>query len=164
MRRQHQVSEYLEVVETFDETLPTWTLSTDFVVGFPTETEHDHEQSMALLRETRPEKVNVTRFSKRPGTDAAEMNGLGGTVKKERSSAMSDLKREIVGAAYESMVGDRREVLVVQEGTGDSVKCRDQAYRQLIVQHAGEYGIEPGEFLTVDVVGQNTMYAFGEPV
>jgi MiaB-like tRNA modifying enzyme len=164
MRRQHQVSEYLEVVETFDEALPTWTLSTDFVVGFPTETEHDHEQSMALLRETRPEKVNVTRFSKRPGTDAADMKGLGGTVKKERSSAMSDLKREIVGEAYEAMVGDRREVLVVQEGTGDSVKCRDQAYRQLIVQHAGEYEIEPGDFLTVDVVGQNTMYAFGEPV
>jgi MiaB-like tRNA modifying enzyme len=164
MRRQHQVSEYLEVVETFDDALDHWTLSTDFIVGFPTETDRDFRQSMALLGETRPEKVNVTRFSKRPGTDAADMKGLGGTVKKERSKAMSELKREIVGEAYAAMVGDRREVLAVRPGTGDSVKCRDSAYRQVIVEDAPEWGVEPGDFLEVEVTGQNTMYAFGEPV
>jgi tRNA A37 methylthiotransferase MiaB len=119
---------------------------------------------MALLRETRPEKINVTRFSKRPGTDAADMKGLGGTKKKERSKAMSELKREVVGDAYEAMVGDRREVLAVRPGTGDSVKCRDSAYRQVIVQNASERGVEPGDFLEVAITGQNTMYAFGEPV
>ncbi|GAB3683380.1 tRNA (N(6)-L-threonylcarbamoyladenosine(37)-C(2))-methylthiotran sferase [Salinarchaeum chitinilyticum] len=164
MRRQHQVSEFLEVVETFDETLGEWTLSTDFICGFPTETDADHEQSMALLREVRPEKVNVTRFSKRPGTDAADMKGLGGTVKKERSKEMSAVKRELVGNVYEEMVGERRSVLVVEEGTADSVKCRDGAYRQIIVQNAGERGIEPGDWLTVEVTGHQTMYAFGEPV
>ncbi|MFC7231520.1 tRNA (N(6)-L-threonylcarbamoyladenosine(37)-C(2))-methylthiotransferase [Saliphagus sp. GCM10025308] len=165
MRRQHQVSEYLEVVETFDEALGYWTLSTDFIVGFPTETDHDHEQSMALLRETRPEKINVTRFSKRPGTDAAEMKGLGGTIKKERSKAMSELKLEIVGAAYEEMVGETREnALVVEEGTGDSVKCRDSAYRQLIVRNASEYGLEPGQFVDLEVTSANTVYAFAEPI
>ncbi|MFC4989650.1 tRNA (N(6)-L-threonylcarbamoyladenosine(37)-C(2))-methylthiotransferase [Saliphagus infecundisoli] len=165
MRRQHQVGEYVEVVETFDSVLEYWTLSTDFIVGFPTETDRDHAQSMALLRETRPEKVNVTRFSKRPGTDAADLKGLGGTIKKERSKEMSELKSEVVGAAYEGMVGERREdVLVVEEGTGDSVKCRDSAYRQIIVQDAGEYGIEPGDFIDCEITGQNTVYAFGEPV
>jgi MiaB-like tRNA modifying enzyme len=164
MRRQHQVSEYLEVVETFDDELEYWTLSTDFIVGFPTETDHDFQQSMALLRETRPEKINVTRFSKRPGTDAADMKGLGGTLKKERSKAMSELKRDVVRDAYEEMVGERREVLAVRPGTEDSLKCRDSAYRQVIIQEASEYGIEPGDFVDVEITGQNTMYAFGEPV
>jgi len=164
MRRQHRVEKFTEIVETFDDRLAHWTLSTDFVVGFPTETDHDHEQSMALLREVRPEKVNVTRFSKRPGTDAAEMKGLGGTLKKERSKEMSAVKRDIVERAHESMVGDRHEVLVVEQGTADSVKCRDGAYRQVIVQNAPEYGLEPGDFCEVEVTGQNTMYAFGEPV
>src|SRR6056297_2278200 len=164
MRRQHQVSEFREVVETFEDRLDEWTLSTDFIVGFPTETAADHEMSMDLLREVRPEKVNVTRFSKRPNTDAAEMKGLGGTLKKERSKAMSDLKMDVVGGAYESMVGERRSVLVVKEGTGDSVKCRDQAYRQIIVQNASEHGVEPGDFLDVEVTGHQTVYAFGEPV
>ncbi len=164
MRRQHQVSEFREVVDTFDRHLDHWTLSTDFIVGFPTETDHDHEQSMALLREVRPEKMNVTRFSKRPGTDAADMKGLGGTVKKERSKEMSAVKREIVGEAYEAMVGSHKRVLAVEPGTGESVKCRDPAYRQVIVQEASEHGVEPGEFLRVEITDQNTMYAFGEPV
>ncbi|ODR83402.1 tRNA modifying enzyme [Haladaptatus sp. W1] len=164
MRRQHQVEEYVEIVETFDEYLDYWTLSTDFIVGFPTETDDDHEQSMALLRETRPEKLNVTRFSKRPNTDAAEMKGLGGTKKKERSKEMSELKMDIVGAAYDEMVGTEKRVMVVEEGTGDSVKCRDEAYRQIIVQNASEHGIEPGDFLDVEVTSHQTVYAFGTPV
>ncbi|MFC6725313.1 tRNA (N(6)-L-threonylcarbamoyladenosine(37)-C(2))-methylthiotransferase [Halobium palmae] len=164
MRRQHQVSEFVEVVETFDEALDHWTLSTDFIVGFPTETDADHEQSMALLREVRPEKINVTRFSKRPGTDAADMKGLGGTVKKERSKAMSELKMEIVGEAYGAMVGDERRVLAVEAGTGDSVKCRDSAYRQVIVRNATDHGVEPGDFLDVEITSHQTVYAFGTPI
>ncbi|WP_075938117.1 tRNA (N(6)-L-threonylcarbamoyladenosine(37)-C(2))-methylthiotransferase [Halosegnis longus] len=164
MRRQHRVGKFREIVETFDDRLDHWTLSTDFIVGFPTETDADHEQSMELLREVRPEKINVTRFSKRPGTDAADMKGLGGQTKKDRSKAMSELKMDVVGEAYGSMVGERHEVLVVEEGTGDSVKCRDGAYRQLIVQHAGEHGVEPGDFLTVEVTGAQSVYAFATPV
>jgi tRNA A37 methylthiotransferase MiaB len=164
MRRQHCVAEYLEVVEAFDDALDYWTLSTDFIVGFPSETDADFRQSLDLLRETRPEKINVTRFSKRPGTDAADMKGLGGTLKKERSSEMTDLKMDVVADAYESMVGDRREVLVVEQGTGDSVKCRDSAYRQVIVQNAAEHGLEPGDFTEVEITSHQTVYAFGRPV
>ena len=164
MRRQHNVDEFREVVDAFDERLDGWTLATDFIVGFPTETEADHEASMALLGEVRPEKVNVTRFSKRPGTDAADMKGLGGTVKKERSRAMTDLKMAIMDEVYGDMVGERREVLVVEPGTGDSVKCRDGAYRQIVVRGAGERGIAPGDFLDVEVTSHETVYAFGEPV
>src|SRR6056297_405888 len=161
MRRQHQVSEYLEVVETFDDALPYWTLSTDFIVGFPTETDYDHEQSLALLRETRPEKINVTRFSKRPGTDAAEMKGLGGQTKKDRSSEMTDVKMEVVGEAYESMVGTEREVLFVEDGTAESLVGYDSAYRQVAVPGA-EKDAELGDIVTCRVTGQNTVYALGE--
>ncbi|KAB1198634.1 MULTISPECIES: tRNA (N(6)-L-threonylcarbamoyladenosine(37)-C(2))-methylthiotransferase [Haloferax] len=164
MRRQHRVDKFRDIVETFDQTLGYWTLSTDFIVGYPTETDDDHAKSMDLLREIRPEKINVTRFSKRPGTDAADLKGLGGTIKKERSKEMSEAKMDIVAAAYEEMVGTEHDVLVVEEGTGDSVKCRDEAYRQIIVQNASEHGLEPGDFARVTVTAHQTVYAFGEPV
>jgi len=144
--------------------LEEWTLATDFIVGFPTETEADFEQSMALLRETRPEKINVTRFSKRPGTDAADMKGLGGTVKKERSKAMTDLKMDVVGEAYESMVGDRRSVLVVEDGTDESMVGYDRAYRQVAIPGAETEGVELGDTVDVGVTGQNTVYALGDLV
>ncbi|WP_410766947.1 tRNA (N(6)-L-threonylcarbamoyladenosine(37)-C(2))-methylthiotransferase [Haloferax sp. DFSO60] len=164
MRRQHRVDKFKQIVDIFDRELEYWTLSTDFIVGYPTETDEDHQLSMDLLNEVRPEKINVTRFSKRPGTDAADLKGLGGTLKKERSKEMSEAKMDIVAAAYEEMIGTEHEVLVVEEGHGDSVKCRDEAYRQIIVQNASEYGLEPGDFTTVEVTAHQTVYAFAEPV
>ena len=163
MRRQHRVREFVEVVETFDAALDHWTLATDFIVGFPTETDADHRRSLALMREVAPERVNVTRFSKRPGTDAAAMKGLGGTLKKARSSEMTDLKLSITGEAYAAMVGTTREVLAVEPGTGDSVKTRDPAYRQIVVREAGARGIEPGDSLEVVVTDAEPTYAIGEP-
>ena len=164
MRRQHQVQEFLEVVETFDEHLEEWTLATDFIVGFPTETDGDFEQSQALLREVRPERINVTRFSKRPGTDAAEMKGLGGQIKKNRSKAMAELKSEVVGEVYDSLVGERREVMVVEPGRGESMKCRDGAYHQVVIPDAESQGVGPGDVLDVEITDAETVYAFGEPV
>ena len=164
MRRQHRVEKFETIVETFDARVDHWTLSTDFIVGFPTETDVDHEQSMALLENTRPEKINITRFSKRPGTDAAEMKGLGGTIKKERSKEMSELKRQICTEVHASMVGETHDVLVVEDGVGDSVKCRDEAYRQVIITNASERGVEIGDFLTVEITASEAMYCFGEPI
>ena len=164
MRRQHRVGKFEEIVESFDATLDHWTLSTDFIVGFPTETDADHERSMALLEATRPEKINITRFSKRPGTDAAGMKGLGGTVKKERSKAMSALKRQICTETHAAMVGETHEVLVVEGGTGDSLKARDEAYRQVIITDADERGVEIGDVLEVEITAHEAMYCFGKPV
>ncbi|KOX94472.1 tRNA modifying enzyme [Haloarcula rubripromontorii] len=164
MRRQHAVSEYLEVVETLDDKLDYWTLSTDFIVGFPTEEPADHEQSMALLRETRPEKINVTRFSKRPGTDADDMKGLGGQVKKDRSKEMSEAKMELMAEAYEEMVGRTSSVLLVEDGTDESLVGYDEAYRQVVIADAQERGLAVGDTVDVEITSHNTVYAFGEPV
>jgi threonylcarbamoyladenosine tRNA methylthiotransferase CDKAL1 len=164
MRRQHRVGKFREVVAAFDDRLDHWTLSTDFIVGFPTEDDDDHELSMELLADVRPEKINITRFSKRPGTDAADMKGLGGTVKKERSKAMTDLKMDVCRETYESMVGETHEALVVEEGTADSVKCRDEAYRQVIVTDAEAKGVEVGDFIEVEITQNETVYCYGEPV
>ena len=164
MRRQHSVGEYVEVVETFDAHLDYWTLATDFVAGFPTETDRDHEQSLALLEETSPEKINITRFSKRPGTDAAGMKGLGGTIKKERSKGLTDVKMEVVGAAHEAMVGRESEVLVVEDGTDDSMVGYDRAYRQVAIPGAERAGVELGDVVDVEITGHNTVYALGELV
>ncbi len=163
MRRQHTVDEFREMVAAFDDALDRWTLATDLIVGFPTEDDDDFARTVDLVREVRPERINVTRFSKRPGTDAAEMKGLGGTLKKERSKALSEVKRDVCDDAYDAMVGTEREVQAVEPGTGDSVKCRDDAYRQVVVQNAPEWGVTPGDRLSVEVTEARTVYALGQP-
>jgi len=164
MRRRHRTPEFEEIVAAFDDRLEYWTLATDFIVGFPTETDADFQQSLELLQEVEPEKVNVTRFSKRPGTDAAELDGLGGTIKKERSSAMTDLKMDVVGAAHDAMVGEEHTVLLTQDGTEDSLVGYDEAHRQVAIPEAESMGLELGDFVDVEITGHNTVYALGEPI
>jgi threonylcarbamoyladenosine tRNA methylthiotransferase CDKAL1 len=164
MRRQHSVAEYVEVVETFDEYLDYWTLSTDFIAGFPTEEPEDHAQSLALLGETRPEKINVTRFSKRPGTDADDMKGLGGQTKKDRSKEMTELKMDVVADAYESMVGTEQSVLLTEDGREESLVGYDEAYRQVVVADGETRGLSVGDTVDVEITSHNTVYAFGEPL
>ena len=164
MRRQHSVSEYVEVVETFDDYLDYWTLSTDFIVGFPTEEPGDYAQTLALLRETRPEKINITRFSKRPGTDADDMQGLGGQTKKDRSKEMTELKMDVVADAHESMVGTEQSVLLTEDGREESVVGYDEAYRQVVVADGETRGLSVGDTVDVEITSHNTVYAFGEPL
>ncbi|WP_136689905.1 tRNA (N(6)-L-threonylcarbamoyladenosine(37)-C(2))-methylthiotransferase [Halorhabdus amylolytica] len=164
MRRRHRTPQFVEIVDAFEDRLDYWTLATDFIVGFPTESDADFRASMDLLERVEPEKLNVTRFSKRPGTDAAEMDGLGGTEKKERSKAMTDLKMDVVGTAHEAMVGERRCLLLVEDGTEDSLVGYDEAHRQVAVPGAESMGLALGEFVDVEITGHNTVYALGEPV
>ncbi len=162
MRRQHRVEEFIEVVETFDAALDEWTLSTDFIVGYPTETAEDFEASLELMERVRPERVNITRFSKRPGTDAAALHGLGGSIKKERSKEMTARKHEMLDAVHEALVGTVRSVLVVEPGTGESVKCRDDAYHLIVVPEAP--ALTPGDRLEVAITDAESTYAIARPV
>lgn len=162
MRRQHRVEEFVAVVDTFDAHLEEWTLATDFIVGFPTERDADFQSSLALLEEVRPERINITRFSKRPNTDAAKLDGLGGQVKKDRSKAMTHRKHEILAAVHGDLVGSRRSVLAVEPGTEASLKCRDDAYHLVVV--TDPLGYDVGDRFQVEIVDAETTYAIGEPV
>ena len=62
-----------------------FTISTDIIVGFPSETEEDFKKTVKLIDETRPEVVNLSRYSARPGTEAAEWEQIDVSEVKRRS-------------------------------------------------------------------------------
>ena len=79
-----------------------------------------------------------------------------------RDGVSKHQQADLSGELYDNEV--HADVRVTEHGTGDSVKCYDGAYRQIIVQNATEHGLEPGDFATVEVIGHQTVYAFAEPV
>jgi tRNA A37 methylthiotransferase MiaB len=76
---------------------------------------------------------------------------------------MTDVKMEVVGEAYESMVGQESEVLLVEDGTGESLVGYDSAYRQVAIPGAENHAAV-GDFVTAEITGHNTVYALGELV
>ncbi len=93
MKRIHTVENYIQAVREFRKTFPGISIATDVIVGYPTETEEDFQLTYNLIKETKPEVLNISKFSSRPGTKAAELKQLSSEVIKERSVKMNGLCR-----------------------------------------------------------------------
>ncbi|KXB03499.1 hypothetical protein AKJ45_01370, partial [candidate division MSBL1 archaeon SCGC-AAA261F19] len=88
MRRGYTIDEFLKIVKAFRERFSDLYLATDVIVGFPGESKEAFEKSCSLIEKVRPDKVNVTRFTPMPKTDAAKMKQLNGREKKTRSKKL----------------------------------------------------------------------------
>jgi tRNA-2-methylthio-N6-dimethylallyladenosine synthase len=124
MRRDYGVEEYLERHRRLSAARPGIAITTDFIVGFPGETEEDFEASMRLLREARFENSFSFVFSPRPHTGAAlhlgtapEWAEVPREVAVARLERLQALQRQIAVAALAAQVG--REVEILVEGPSD---------------------------------------------
>lgn len=95
MGRQYAVKDFEKIVEEFREEIPGIYVSTDIIVGFPSETEKDFQETVKLLKRIKPGKVNLSKFYPRPKTAAAKMKLLPTQVLKERSLALSTVCRNL---------------------------------------------------------------------
>ena len=116
MNRKHTAAEYLDLIGRIRAARPDLLLSSDFIVGFPGETDEDFEATMDLIRTVNFGMAYSFKYSTRPGTPAAEKAQLPEAVKNERLAHLQALLTEQQRAAQNSMVG--REVGVLFEKAG----------------------------------------------
>ncbi|WP_343117304.1 tRNA (N6-isopentenyl adenosine(37)-C2)-methylthiotransferase MiaB [Ostreiculturibacter nitratireducens] len=116
MNRKHTAEEYIRLVERIRAARPDILLSSDFIVGFPGETDADFEATMDLIREVHFGAAFSFKYSARPGTPAAEKPGVADEVADARLQALQALVTSQQRAAQEAMVG--REVRVLFEKAG----------------------------------------------
>ncbi len=160
MGRPYTQGQYSDIVKKLREGVPDLTLSTDYIVGFPTESDADFAMTRTDLLINKPLKVNITRFSPRPGTPAAALEDLPFHIKKERSRALTRLHHEITAAYMHDSIGRRLRVLVTEEGRLGSVVARDDSYHMVVIPRT----IPLGTSLDVKICGASTTYMVGEPL
>ncbi len=123
MKRGHTREEYLEKIERIKAARPGISLSSDFIVGFPGETDEDFEDTMNLIAEVGFDTSFSFIYSKRPGTPAAEMEDtVPEAVKKERLAILQQRIQQQAQQISRRMVGQVERVLV----TGPSKKNPDE--------------------------------------
>ena len=141
MKRGNTVQLFLDTVERIRQRYPDCTISTDLIGGFPGEDESDFQQSLDLISSVRPDIVNVTRFSARPGTPAYSMpEQVPGWVMKERSRKATGLRFLISGENNSRYKGRRVDVLLTEKGKKGFTIGRLDNYRQAIVSGVHETG------------------------
>jgi MiaB-like tRNA modifying enzyme len=157
MCRGYRAEGYIEICQLLREKLPGMSFATDVIVGFPGERDEDFAKTVRLLELTCPDKVNVTRYSRRPGTAAAELYDMPDRVKKDRSREVTRQWLSIAGERNEKLVGPTMAVLVTEIGWGGCVKARDQNYAGVLVK--GAYAL--ASRLEVRIISSNPFYLTG---
>ena len=167
MNRKHSVENFRNFALELQEKFPLFTLSTDLIVGFPGETDADFQETLDLLKETRPTVCNITRFVARQGTVAARMEeanaadtpAVPDSVKHERSAKLFDAFQQIAQENNQRWVGKTCTVVTEKQGhrAGTTI-ARNCAYRPVALQG----NIPAGKALQVRITKTEPFALIGE--
>jgi len=139
MKRGHTSETFREIVKRTKDRFDDFTISTDIIVGFPSETEEDFQKTLTLLDETKPDVVNLSKYSARPGTDAAELKQIDAAEIKRRSKIIFEQINKISLESNKKWIGWKGKVLF-DENTEEGIKGRNYAYKPIAVQEKVSIG------------------------
>ena len=158
MGRRYTLGEFEGIVDALRSVAPDACLSTDLIVGYPGETDEDHEANLSFVDRVRPDIVNVTRFSPRPGTRAASSEDVvPGGVAKERSRELGKVRFRVSLETNRTWVGRRVVALATEEVKAGTTIVRTGEYRQIVVPER----LQIGAYHDVEVVQARTTYLVG---
>ncbi len=146
MKRGHTVGTFREIVKKVKERFGDFTISTDIIVGFPSETEEDFQKTVDLLDEVRPDMVNLSKYSIRPGTEAAEWKQIDAAEVKRRSKIIFEQINKTSIDNNKKWIGWTGKVLF-DEKTNEGVKGRNFAYKPVFVRNQ----VDIGQYHTVEI-------------
>lgn len=162
MNRRHTAKDYLKLLERVRAARPDIALSGDFIVGFPGETDADFEATMQLVREVGYASAFSFKYSPRPGTPGAEMDGhVPEAVKDERLQRLQTLLVEQQQAFTVSMVGRTMPTLIEKPGRQAGQKVGRSPWLQPVIvdEKAGEIG----DIIQVRITGTGFNSLHAEP-
>ncbi|AWC20599.1 (Dimethylallyl)adenosine tRNA methylthiotransferase MiaB [Aminobacter sp. MSH1] len=163
MNRRHTASDYLRLIERIRTARPDIAMSGDFIVGFPGETDADFEATMEIVRATNYASAYTFKYSPRPGTPGADMDGhVEEKVKDERLQRLQQLITKQQHAFADGLVGMTISTLIEKPGRepGQIVGRSPWLQPVIVDEKAGEIG----DIVDVRITKTGTNSLFAEAV
>jgi MiaB-like tRNA modifying enzyme len=161
MDRGYSAGDFRRIVKAVRKVVPEVTLSTDLIVGYPGEAEDDHRANLSLIEEQKPDIVNVTRFSARPGTKAAKADKqVVGWKAKDRSREITKVRFAVALAKDRAWLNRSVRALATENGKSHSTILRTDQYKQVVVAEE----LPLGRYYRVRVTGANSTYLRGSRI
>lgn len=153
MKRNHTVLEYKSKIRHLRKIRPNISMSSDFIIGFPGETDDDFEDTMNLIREINYDLSFSFIYSSRPGTPAADLrDDTPMEVKKQRLAILQDRINQQAQAISRNMVDTQQRLLVTGPSRKDPAEVQGRTENNRVVNFKGDLALV-GEFVDV-VIGQ----------
>ena len=162
MKRGHSAFEYKQKLRRLREIRPDISLSSDFIIGFPGETEQDHRHTMTLIDEIGFDHSFSFIYSRRPGTPAAELpDDVPLSVKQQRLAELQHVISDNAQRISRTMVGTVQRVLVDRPSRKDPNEIAGRTENNRVVNFEGPAELI-GEFVDVRITAANPNSLRGE--
>lgn len=154
MNRVYTREQYLQLVQKIKNKIPDVSLTTDIMMGFPTETEEDVELTLDLMRQVKYESAMMYFYNPREGTPAAKMEQLPESVRKERLQRVIDLQLEHTHEQMSKRIGMEVKVLAESVSRDDKNELLGQTQQHEKVAFLADKSLI-GNFVNVKISSLN---------
>jgi tRNA-2-methylthio-N6-dimethylallyladenosine synthase len=148
MNRQYTIEQYKTIVAQIRNHIPDATITTDIIVGFPTESDQEYQETIEVIKELQFDDAYMYRYSSRPDTAAVQYENLPEDVTKHRLENLITIQTGITQKRVQSMINKKYEVLFEEPAKQGGTRGRTRGNRDIIVRS----DIPPGSIHTVEVV------------
>jgi tRNA-2-methylthio-N6-dimethylallyladenosine synthase len=162
MNRRYTHAEYIEKLNRAKARIPNLALSTDIIVGFPTETQEDFEQTIELLKEAEYDSIFSFIYSRREGTPAAKLSSALSDEQIHRNfERMLEVQNEISRRKNEAYVGRTCRVLIDGTSKTDNTMLTGRTDTGKIVNFPGDAAMA-GTYADVEITKAHTWSLYGK--
>jgi tRNA-2-methylthio-N6-dimethylallyladenosine synthase len=165
MNRLHTREEYMALIDTVRSILPDCGISQDMIIGFPTETEQDHQDTLSLMDYVKYDFGFMFMYSERPGTMAARKmeDDVPDAVKKQRLSEIIQRQREHSAYRTKQFLSKTVEVLIEKESKKSAQHWSGRTPQNTVVVFPKEH-YQPGDFVMVQIDDCTSATLIGTPL
>lgn len=157
MNRFHSVEDFKSIVSRFKKEIPNISISTDVIVGYPTEDDAAFEDTVKLISQIKPDFLHISKYMHRPGTISSSLKEISNKNMKERSKLLTEVKSDISLQNNLDLMGTYQRVLVTNKGSKGGYVARAENYKTIILEDA-----ELGSFVDVIITDVKSTYLNGE--
>ena len=166
MNRRYNVEEYTKIVRHIQNEIDNVTVTSDFIAGFPSETEEEFQDTIKMIKELSLDYSNTAAYSPRPNTPAGKMvdKFIPDDIKKRRLSELNEAVKEASFNSNKKYTGKILEVLVEKEKFENNKRILEGRLRNNKVVHFESDKYKVGDFVSVKLNKASTWCLFGEEI
>jgi tRNA-2-methylthio-N6-dimethylallyladenosine synthase len=162
MHRGYTCSDYRELISYAREHIPSITVASDFIVGFPGETEEDFQETVRLMADIRFQNCFIFKYSTRTGTKASKLeDNVPDEIKRERNIKLLDIQKRISLEENEKMIGRKVQILVEGASKSDANRLSGRTRQNHIVVFNGSQDLI-GRLVDITINDVTDLTLFGE--
>ncbi len=164
MRRPYKQEKFMEICDKMKAARPDLSITTDIIVGFPTETEEDFQASLDAVKRVQFANAFVFRYSKRRDTPAAEMEGqIEESVKEQRNQTLLKLVNQIAISQNDALVGTTQRILCEGNSRHNETRLSGRTSQNRIVIFDGDIESFSGRMLDLRIEKSSGFTLYGTP-